>query len=106
MIPAEGEPMPATAIAERARQLFTEDEPGQDFDWVGWLTPRHMRLFAVELAAALDCSDDASIQILLEGWQATAELDHSPTLQSIIAANRTGHFQPLEAPWLTPRPTA
>lgn len=77
---------------KKARELFVEDVFPEGFEWVGWLTPRHLMLFGIELNAALANPDAERIQAMLDAWEATAELDQSPDLRSQIAANRAGRF--------------
>ncbi len=76
----------------KARELFTEDDFPKGFEWVGWLSARHIMLFAVELNAALADPDPERVQAMLDSWKATAELDQSPELRAEIASNRAGRF--------------
>lgn len=75
-------------LAERARELFLSDELPDEFDWLAWLTPRHMRLFAVELNAALANPVEEQLVAPFEAWEATAELDRLPDVQAEVARNR------------------
>jgi hypothetical protein len=65
-----------------------------------------MRLFAVELNAALADPAPEKLAALLDSWRATAELDHSPEAQETMQRNRTqGRFAPVDE-WLKKRHTA
>jgi hypothetical protein len=85
------------AVLKRAEAIFSEKLP-EEFGWVAWLTPENLRIFAGELLAAArrgDSDDDA--HELLDGWQATAELDHSPEAQDQIERNRqSGRWAPVD----------
>lgn len=94
-------------LADEARQFFAADELPASLGWVEWLAPVHLRLFAVELAAALasPVPDAAALEALLESWEATAELDASPELQARLERNRRGEFEPADE-WLKKLRTA
>ena len=66
-------------------------------DFVRHLTPVHLRLFAVELSDAIkECAlteDFARLTELVEGWEATAEVDASPELQAELSRKKT--YRPL-----------
>jgi hypothetical protein len=79
----------STTIVDSARTLFLSDELPEEFAWVDLLTPRHMRLFAVELNAALASPSTEALNELLDGWKATAELDAVPELQKQINQRRS-----------------
>lgn len=97
----------ALDLPERARELFSEDRLPEGFGWVAWLTPRHMRLFAVELNAALADPSPEKLAALLDSWRATAELDHAPEAQEIMQRNRAqGRFAPVDEWLATKRHTA
>ncbi len=92
-------------LPQRARALFQDDTLPAGFEWVDWLTARHMRLFAVELNAALANPNSENVQELLDAWAATAELDHAPDVQEAIARNRQGPFKPIGQPWANQQST-
>ncbi len=98
--------MVATAsLPDKARELFAEDDLPEEFGWVAWLSPRHMRLFAVELNAALAAPSVEKLTTLLDSWRATAEVDRSPEVQQTIERNRaSGRFAPVDK-WLATRHT-
>ncbi len=89
----------ALELPEKARELFTEDTLPEELGWIAWLTPRHMRLFAVELSAALASPSPAKLATLFESWQATAEMDHSPETQAKVERNRAKRFVSVDK-WL------
>ena len=96
----------ATApLPERARELFVSDELPDEFDWLAWLTPRHMRLFAVELNAALANPVEEQLVALFESWEATAELDRFPAVQAEVERNRRRTPGSVDE-WLTKHRTA
>ena len=96
----------AADLQEQARALFAEDDLPEELGWVAWLSSRHMRLFAVDLNAALASPSVDELTALFESWRATAELDHSPELQEQIERNRrSGRFAPVDE-WLAKRRTA
>ncbi|MBA4181905.1 MAG: hypothetical protein C0506_15045 [Anaerolinea sp.] len=88
-------------LADEAHQFFASDELPASLWWVAWLSPVHLRLFAVELTDALasPSPDMADLEALLESWEATAELDASPELQARIERIRRGEFEPADE-WL------
>lgn len=92
-------------LADQARAILAADELPEDFGWVEWLTPRHMRLFAIELNAALAAPSTEKLLALLEAWQATAEMDQSPVTQQEILRNRGRSAESVDA-WLAKRHTA
>jgi len=85
------------AVLERAEEIFAAELP-EEFGWVAWLTPANLRVFAGELlAAARRGASDEDVRELLDGWQATAELDHSPEAQVQIERNRqSGRWAPVD----------
>ncbi len=88
-------------LTEDARAFFASDELPDRLHWAGWLSPLHLRLFAVELNAALasPTPDPVGLTSLLDSWQATAEMDASPDLQATVAGNRGGKFESADE-WL------
>ncbi|HEY4670303.1 MAG TPA: hypothetical protein VIH05_11055 [Tepidiformaceae bacterium] len=93
----------AQSLPEKARELFSEDRLPEGFGWVAWLSPRNMRLFAVELNAALANPDQLALQALLDSWIATAELDHATEVQEAMERNRRGSFKAVDPEWLKKR---
>jgi hypothetical protein len=87
MIPrgVEEQPM-VTASPEQLREqaiaFFREDELPAGFRWFEGLSPLHQRLCSVELADALKrtivTGELDGLQELIEGWEATAEIDACP----------------------------
>jgi hypothetical protein len=64
-----------------------------------------MRLFAIELNAALAAPTPGKLRALLESWEATAELDHSAEIQAQLERNRRRRPVPVDE-WLTKSDTA
>ena len=78
-------------LLERAKnEIFRTDALSEEFGWIAWLTPTHLRLFAGEFLQAAESAkqDDVSISELLDAWKATAEVDASPEVQKEIERNR------------------
>ena len=87
----------AEKLRDEAASFFREAELPDSLNWVGTLSPLHLRLFAVELAEALKeitlTGDDAKLAAALEGWRATAELDAAPEVQHILRGPK--RYRPL-----------
>ena len=87
-------------LKEAALKFFREEELPDALWWVDELTPLQLRLFAVELADALKRStlsgDDSDIEVLIEDWEATAEVTASTQIVAAIerAKDPTG-YRPL-----------
>ena len=94
-------------LAEDARAFFAREELPETLGWAAWLSPLHLRLFAVELSAALasPSPDPVSLATLFDSWEATSELDASPDLRRTLAENRRGAFESADE-WLNQRRTA
>ncbi len=75
-------------LRDEAVGFFRVPELPDSLRWVEDLTPLQVRLFAVELADALkDCliADDYSeLIVLVEDWEATAEVTASPEIVAEI----------------------
>lgn len=97
----------AASLATDARDFFSEDALPPSLEWVSSLSPRHLRLFAVELNAALAARepDPYALEELIDSWKATAEMDSSPELRATIEGNRKGRFESADE-WLKARSTA
>ena len=65
---------------ERASQSLHGKAP-KGFEWIDNLTPVHQRQFAVELYRIYKSEE---LAVLLDSWQATAELDAAPEVAAII----------------------
>ena len=65
-------------LRNEALRFFREPELPESLRWVDSLDALHLRLFAVELADALkEClltGDDSALAVLIEDWEATAEV--------------------------------
>jgi hypothetical protein len=88
-------------LQEKARDFFVEDKIPEDLGWIAWLSPEHLHLFRSELfaAARANMSED-ELMVVVESWQATAELDHSPEAQLELERNRAStRFASVDA-WL------
>lgn len=83
-------------VAEAPEQLrddalvfFRAEDLPDSLRWVEDLTPLQVRLFAVELSDALkDClitGDYRQLVVVIEGWEATAEVMSSPEIMAEIA---------------------
>lgn len=81
------------ALRELARTALTGDELPDEIGWVEWLSSRHQRLFAIELRDALENADAAELEEFLDAWKATAEIDHSPEIRSVLESNRGRDFE-------------
>ena len=90
---------------QKAARLFAEDKPAPGLEWVTWLRPHHMRLFAVELHETLSNPSPERLAQLLEAWEATAELDRTPDVQRQLERNRSAQFDSIDE-WLKTRHTA
>ena len=80
-------------IAHDARSLFNEATLPDAFDFYSRLSPLHQRLFVVDVWQALSrCSIADSTESardllqLVEGWEATADLDAAPEVASALHA--------------------
>lgn len=77
-------------LRKEALDFFREPELPESLKWVADLSPVHARLFAVELADAIKSltltEDLAALLVLVEGWEATAELDSAPEVVARIDA--------------------
>lgn len=90
-----------TASPEQLRhdalEFFRQPELPAALEWVDALSPVHLRLFAVELSDAIKAftltNDLAPLVMLIEAWEATAELDADPDLVARIRA--TKDYRPL-----------
>src|SRR2546422_920619 len=84
-------------LRDEALAFFREPEVPASFSWVSTLAPLHLRLFPAELADALKNSmltgDLNSLTPLVEGWEATAELDAWPEAAAHIAKPK--QYRPL-----------
>ena len=88
-------------LKQEAEQLFRAAPVPASLRFFDDLTPLHQRLFLVELWDALSAAtirakatDLADLVELVEGWEATAELDRAPEVVTEI--NRTRDFRTLE----------
>ena len=88
---AEGIPMVAVSpeeIRDEAVGLFRQSELPEAFGWVEFLSPVHLRLFAVEVSDALKeamlTGDLTRFIAIVEDWEATAEMDASPEVWAEI----------------------
>lgn len=92
------------ATLEKARRLFSEDQPSDELAWVEWLSPLNTRLFSVDLYTLLGSEPTAKdVEEFFGAWKATAELDHAPeALEQIERNRRSSRFAPMDE-WLNKR---
>lgn len=75
-------------LRDDALAFFRDPALPESLAWVDDLDAFHQRLFAVELADALKAAllrdDDRDLAILIEDWEATAEVMSSPEVVAEI----------------------
>jgi hypothetical protein len=80
--------IPAETLRDDALRYFREEEIPASIEWVAYLSPLNLRIFAVELADGLKqamlSGDLTELVELLEDWEATAELDAAPEVLAEI----------------------
>ncbi|MCY4639809.1 MAG: hypothetical protein OXC94_05670 [Chloroflexi bacterium] len=84
-------------LRKDAVAFFRVEDLPDSLGWVDALTSLQLRQFAVELADALkDCllrDDDGALKLLLDDWEATAEVTSSPEI--VAELRRRKNYQPL-----------
>ena len=84
-------------LRDEAIGFFRVADLPESLRWVEDLTPLQVRQFAVELADALkDCllrDDYGTLTVLLDDWEATAEVTSSPEI--VAELQRQKNYQPL-----------
>lgn len=87
----------AEKLHDDAVAFFRRARVPASMRWVESLSALNYRLFVVELADALKTAAltgrTEELQRLLEGWEATAEVDGSPELQAEL--KRSKKYRPL-----------
>lgn len=80
--------IPLPELKKKANRVFEDDQLPAELRWVDQLTPKHLRLFAVELSEAVKTDDQKTILAVFEAWKATAAVDADPKLRTRILAGR------------------
>ena len=70
---------------ENIIKTILQGESGNGFEWIEYLSPKHLQLFRSELEQVLqqDTPTENLIE-LLESWEATAELDMAPEVAKYL----------------------
>ncbi len=79
--------IPLPELKKNAESFFEQDELPVELRWVDCLYPRHLRLFAVELADALKqepTDGGVAITAVIQKWRATAGIDADPKLRQTL----------------------
>lgn len=83
--------LPAERLEQEAQAVFQKPQLPEVFAFVEHLSPLHQRLFIVELWGALSRAmiskseqDMEALVALIEGWEATAEVDSDPALAEYL----------------------
>jgi hypothetical protein len=73
----------------KAKDFFVDQRIAEEFGWVAWLSQENLRTFRLELFEAMQSklSEDAAAEFL-DGWKATAELDHDPEALEQLERNQ------------------
>ena len=89
-----------TRITRDARCVFNEPDLPSTFDFYERLSPLHQRLFVVDLWQALSREGDEQVANdlleMVEGWEATADVDANPEVAERLA--RPTVYRPLKVP--------
>ena len=84
-------------LRDEAVDFFRVPDLPESLRWVDDLTPLQVRQFSVELADALkECllrDDYGALKVLLDDWEATAEVTSSPEI--VAELRRRKNYQPL-----------
>ncbi len=84
-------------LRDEAVGFFRVPDLPESLRWVDDLTPLQVRQFSVELADALkECllrDDYGALKVLLDDWEATAEVTSSPEI--VAELRRRKNYQPL-----------
>ena len=81
-------------LRKSAQKFFTSEETPEELAWIECLSSLHFRLFVVDLHTALSKvlvynEDGEALVRVLEGWQATAEVDADPDLAKKLKTPRS-----------------
>lgn len=74
-------------VRDEAVDLFE-----QSFGWIELLSPEHLHAFMIEYAdaigSAIASGDKDVLNVLIEDWEATAELDAAPEVLAAIRQSK------------------
>ena len=89
------------ALHESATGLFRQQKLPKEFEFIERLSPLHQRLFFIDLWQTttryqIMRSEDAlrDLVTLIEGWEATADIDADPDLAACLRSEKS--YQPLQ----------